>query len=483
MQTIKSAIVIALLLTVCYGAFKAMNTRDVEIPEDLKTWADQNGKDVLPDFEIPTITNNDPFLLPGEKQSGDLPQFPAIDLPPTNSVGNNSIGGPQSLPANSLELPKLPQLSSSNSTSPSLADNSLPTLPGDNNPIGNSTSTVPLQVDQQASSFPPRSSGPAIPFNPNLNESTLLPVSGTSLTADKLTSADDLINAIGGTTSLTGFDGSNSALNANDSNANSTPSANPTPTDPSSPTNSDTPSDSKSNQPTQPFSVARTEALRIASEGKLREALEQMTQYYDSPDLGYTEHTDLIDILDALSREVIYSDRHLLVSPHTVSAQDTLQSVADEYKITPELLAAVNKMGSSLALVPNTQIKVVEGPFRAQVSLARGELTLFVRKLYAGRFPVSISQKNRPPQTRYEIVDRRLDRTFYNGSNARIPASDPTNPFGGFWLSLGGEYSIHGSPEQVSTDLANAGCISLAPLDAADVYRILSKGCVVEIKP
>ena len=207
-----------------------------------------------------------------------------------------------------------------------------------------------------------------------------------------------------------------------------------------------------------------------------------MSQYYDHPELDYAEHTDLVDLLDALSREVIYSNRSLLGPPHTVTSQDTLKGLAEKHRVTPELLAAINGLGDSQALVPASHIKVLTGPFHATVNLSRGELTLFLRKMYAGRFPIAISKINQPSPGTYEIVDRRRDRTFY-GADVVIPAGAPTNPYGGYWLSLGGNLSIHGSPEQVTSDLEGAGCISLAPLDAADAYRILGKGSSVEIRP
>jgi lipoprotein-anchoring transpeptidase ErfK/SrfK len=445
MQTIKSVIVVGLLLTVCYGAYKAMNAPDVEMPEDLRTWADQNGKDVLPNFEIPAITSNDPFGIPGGNKpvgsSSDTspPKFPSVDFSQANNLslnqsasdsGNSNVG-------QTIELPKLPAMS---------------------------------PLPSQPASFASENPGPSIPFNPSMPTDTFAtPPSGASLLASSSSSiANELIDAgLGDEVSLPLLESPKSPTSEIFTSTPISASASP---------------EQKATQPTQPFLAARDEALRIASQGKLKEALELMSQYYESPDLGYAEHNDLVDLLDALTREVIYSDRHLLTSPHTVAAQDTLQSLAAKFSLNPEFLAAVNKMGSSQALVPNTQIKVIEGPFHAQVSLSRGELTLFLRKLYAGRFPVSISQKNRPPQARYEIVDRRQDRTFY-GANVRIPAGDPTNPYGGFWLSLGGDYAIHGSPEQVTSDLENVGSISLAPLDAADVYRILGKGAAVEIKP
>jgi lipoprotein-anchoring transpeptidase ErfK/SrfK len=522
MQTIKTFVVVALLLTVCYGAYKAMNAPDVEMPEDLKTWADQNGKDVLPDFEIPAITSNDTFGIPSnEKLTGAtndsaMPQFPVIDIGSPILTSNPSSTAPSNSNAsNSIELPKLPAMSSSLSAAPTLGSPALPSLNPNTSPAANvppasnapsaigSVPNLSLPQSSPATSLAADAAGPAIPFNPSLpsfpadniasSASSSFPASGASLSADAASSlANDLIDAgTGGLGSMPLLE-TQQPSSAIEAGSTLTSLTNPPALDsvgqsfasPSSasPGAAVQASAERSPQPTQPYSVAKAEALQIASQGKLREALELMSQYYESPDLGYAEHTDLVDMLDALTREVIYSDRHLLASPYTVSAQDTLQSLATQYQLNPEFLAAMNKMGSSQALVPNTQIKVVEGPFHAQVSLSRGELTLFLRKLYAGRFPVSISQKNRPPQARYEIVDRRQDRTFY-GANVRIPADDPTNPYGGFWLSLGSDYSIHGSPEQVTSDLENSGCISLAPLDASDVYRILGKGSAVEIKP
>jgi hypothetical protein len=478
MQTIKTGIVVALLLTVCYGAYVAMNSPDVQVPEDLKQWADQNGHDVEPSLEVPQIAQNTP-LPPGTNSAGQSeltnPRFPSVDFPAVDLPGaspsnfqapaaNNNL----TLPAMSSSLsatPSLPLTSAESNTSGfqpgTLA--SFPTNSG--NPTGpaNNLSADGNNLTKVLEPFSGSTEGPSIQFDPGNIASNSL----NSASAYQGGLADDLITA--------GSEFSAAPL-LNPTNTADAVNAAGTPPSVQSEAASNQPK-----QPTQTFAVAKNQALQLAAQAKLGEALELMTQYYESPELGYEEHTDLVDMLDALSREVIYSNRHLLSPAHTVSAQDTLQSLSNQLKINPELLAAINQMGNSQALIANSKMKVVEGPFHAQISLSRGELTLFLRKMYAGRFPVSISQKNMPPAGRYEIVDRRQDRLFY-GANVRIPAGDPSNPYGGYWLSLGGDYAIHGSPEQVTTDLEGAGSISLAPLDAADVYRILSKGSAVEIR-
>ncbi|MGN6544399.1 MAG: L,D-transpeptidase family protein, partial [Aureliella sp.] len=237
----------------------------------------------------------------------------------------------------------------------------------------------------------------------------------------------------------------------------------------------------KTPKPTQPYKVAREEALKLANDGKLRDALAKMSIYYNHIELTREEQLDLIDLLDALAAEVIYSKRHLLQHPFTVSAGETLEGIANRFHVSPEVLAKINLMGDSKIVLAGTQLKVLEGPFRADVNLTRGELTLFLGDLYAGRFPVSIGSDPAPTEGTYQVMDRRRDRTYYGAKSQILPATDPHNPYGGYWLSLGKDLCIHGSPEVASPELSNAGCISLAPLDARDVYSLLTQGSEVRI--
>ena len=110
------------------------------------------------------------------------------------------------------------------------------------------------------------------------------------------------------------------------------------------------------------------------------------------------------------------------------------------------LLQSINRevVSDPQILVPGTQLKVVPGPFRADVSLATGELTLFLGEMYAGRFPFALG--NEPPQPGgYKVQDKLTNRTYYAADGRTIPANDPANPYGGTWIDLGHEASIHGS--------------------------------------
>ncbi len=49
-------------------------------------------------------------------------------------------------------------------------------------------------------------------------------------------------------------------------------------------------------------------------------------------------------------------------------------------------------------------------------------------------------------------------------------------------MHLGNNVCIHGSPETSTPESEAAGCISLAPLDAKEVYTLLTQGSEIVIK-
>lgn len=442
MQTIKTGVVVALLLAVCYGAFVALNAPEPDIPDELLSefdWAtDESGMDDLMAIEMPATegiaaSNTSSSAVSRTNPSNDLDaSLPKLDTP-------------------ELSLPSLPSFNS---------DASLPnSTPG----VGSSTSGSQAQP-----AFPQISGLPAINTQPP--------------TADAFQASDGPAVALPPPTAKNNTSTASGQLVSQ----TRTPANEPDPSQlaglsPAAPYSSAAGIGNQPEQPSLPFSTAREQALQLAAKGQLRDALQQLSAYYNSPELTHADHADLVDILDALSREVIYSRRHLAQPPYVATVSDSVASIAEKHQITPELFASINGLGDSKAIVPGTEVKVLQGPFRAHVSLNRGEMTLFMGDMYAGRFPISLGKDPVPTEGNYEIVDRRRDRTYYATGGRVIPANDPRNPYGGYWLNLGQDLCIHGTPEMSSSDLADAGCISLAPLDAGDVYKILAQGCQVVI--
>ena len=216
-------------------------------------------------------------------------------------------------------------------------------------------------------------------------------------------------------------------------------------------------------------------------DGKFREALATLTPYYRSPDLDADQQAQLLEWLDALAAKVIYSSEHLLASPHVVTSdRERLVDVARKYGVSTQLLASINGdvVNNPSVLVVTTRLKVVPGPFRAEVDLASSEVTVFLGNLYAGRFPFSLGDE-RPAPGEYKVRETKMGKTYIG--ERTIAANDSNNPYGQWWIDLGDNASIHGSPAKGQTGPVR-GCISLSPQDAQDMAAILTVGSKVVVR-
>ncbi|MCI0357838.1 MAG: L,D-transpeptidase family protein [Planctomycetaceae bacterium] len=231
------------------------------------------------------------------------------------------------------------------------------------------------------------------------------------------------------------------------------------------------------------FSLRRdlATAEQQIQESKLRAALATLSPYYSQSDLSAEDRAQLVAWLDALAAKVIYSREHLLDSPYQVRGSETLFDIAERCHVPAELLQNINGVSDPRVLLPNTTLKLVPGPLRAEVNISTSELTVYLGDLYAGRFPFTLGNEPPPPGD-FEVKDRQPERTYYSADGRTIAANDPTNPYGQCWIDLGASACIHGSPLSPAPGAPALGCISLSPQDARDVYSILSRGSRVVIK-
>ena len=224
-------------------------------------------------------------------------------------------------------------------------------------------------------------------------------------------------------------------------------------------------------------------ARRQIDEGEFRAALAILSPYYGQPDLTPQQQADLTAWLDALAAKVIYSPEHLLAQPYKVrGTQERLVDVAHRCGVTAQLLQNINArtVNNPDVLLPGTVLKVVPGPFRGEVNLARGEITVFLNELYAGRFPISRGDEPVLPG-QYQVQQKQHLPTYVGNDGRTIAGNDPANPYGTLSLNLTSHVRIHGSPLIASRGQPR-GCISLSPKDAEDLFGILTEGSIVVIK-
>ncbi|MFU7560576.1 L,D-transpeptidase [Stieleria sp. JC731] len=221
-------------------------------------------------------------------------------------------------------------------------------------------------------------------------------------------------------------------------------------------------------------------ADELYGKGQLKEALATLSVFCGMPGTNDVQQEQLMSRLDFLAREVIYSKRHLLEKPHKLSGNESLVELAKEYKVPWQLITNINGIEDPIAVLPGTELKMVRGPFRAEVDLTGKVMTMFLGDLYAGQFEIEVGKEPAPEVGTFTVQDKQTSRTFYGPNGQTIDAGQPSNPYGTAWLDLGGQLCIHGSPNTVKP--TDKGCISVAGDYAKDVYGILSQGSTVTIR-
>jgi len=439
-QTIKTAVVVVLLLFVLYGGYIALNHREPELSPELQglVGLDEFGADIA----LPEPVSEPMVHTPSNTASGASNAFEAFaknpnpsfspPAPPSNPpLSIPSEKPPMDLNQDKLNLPELPEV-------PSLE---LPKVQ------------------------PPAIEPPALP-TPELPKSTsLAPPASSLLPKPNVPQADTGVAKASGITPVN--DVPVLDLQTLHGQAKTMEQA----TQPRMPTSASGKS----------FANAKRMAMDQANSGNLKEALATLSVFYGAQDLTQEQHNDLVDILDALAREVIFSQRHLLEVPYVVNPGETLEQVAKTCQVPVSILARINGLDEQASLAPDRKLKVLQGPFRAEIVMEKSEMTLFLGDLYAGRYPVSFGSEPSPRPGVYEVQNKQKDKNYYSANGMQIPAKDPRNPFGGYWIDLGDELCIHGS-SALEGGSTNLGCISLSPLDAGDVFGMLGRGCEVSIR-
>jgi hypothetical protein len=231
------------------------------------------------------------------------------------------------------------------------------------------------------------------------------------------------------------------------------------------------------------------EAKRRLDQGYLSEVHLSLSSFSDDPGLTPEQSRELMGLLNGLAGQILYSRQSILDEPHVVQQGETLQQIAAKYNVPWQLLKKINGVRDPDRLEPGRKLKVLHGPFNATVSLERGEMELKLAGYYAGRFPIGLGRDlPRDLKDSYKVT-RKVVGPSYSGPDGTIRGGDPSNPLGGYWIELDRQLGIHGTNDAKNLGRPDApGCICLGPRDIEDVFDILSapsegaEGSTVTIK-
>ncbi len=203
-----------------------------------------------------------------------------------------------------------------------------------------------------------------------------------------------------------------------------------------------------------------------------------LSSRYRDPMFTPAEKGRIERLLDQLTGTIVYSTQHFIERPHLVGPDETLEQIARRYQVPPQLLAKINGLVPSKPLKPGSWIKVVRGPFSAEINLAKHELTL---KLpdggYAGRFAIGVGRDVPQIEKSYRVYDKietPPDAAAYLGA---APSAKQK------WIGLEGRLGIHAAANPADVGRSGvAGGITLRARDVDDLYDILSVGSQVVIR-
>lgn len=424
MNTFKTAVVLATLLGVGYGMHVVLNQPTDNGDEE--NWTESASGSLA-------SLNLDAFSQPGAANSATPAGSPSATDP---SGLNPTVVMP---PSNPLAAP-------------------LPTAP-----------TVP---PADLATSPPLPAGPVPPLDPYASPAST-PNSSTSLSPPPPLPSTEPNSTTGPTTAMTEL--------------TAVPPAGP-PTTNGPPTIQTVSAEGISASARNLFAESFESAQSQVRAGQYVDALLKLSLSLSTDELTDADRSKLLGLLDQLAGTVIYSPQSLLEAPYVVQPGETWESIASRLQVTPDFLTRVNQLSAGVALVPGQSIKVVRGPFRGEVNVGRRELTLFLERMYAGRFEIAVGKELPPQVTTLHVAMKDGPRPYYDrGTGQVIQAAAPDNPYGSHWIGLQEPtvptdqgLGIHGTGPRVgATD--TRGCISVSEQDADDLAAILSIGSRVTI--
>lgn len=383
---------------------------------------------------IDTETSGEP---PAWNVEGTEPT--AIEPPPFGGADGSSVTA-RSAPS-WAEAPKAPSAPSPETTPsfPSLPD--LPAAPSE--PTPDFDSLPPIQGQPTGTKL---ATEPAAPAFPGTSAQSLAPPSNQGGTnyGDRVPSGIS-----GGVPSL-------------GSSASAYPSS---PTEPSA---------------TAGFDAAWEAAQTALDRDELPRAHQMLSQWRGEPGLTPEQNQRVETLLGQLAGSVVYSTEHRLEPPHLVAAGETLATIAQQYDIPWQLLAKINGVAAANGVQPGQTLKVLRGPFDAQVDLARGEIVLLLDDRYAGKFPVRV-EGTAPGDGDWRVDQKRLDEVRRPMVGAVVPtaAAAIREPKVVLQSQAGQRVELSASTNPTP---GAAGRLTVASNDLADLYDILSVGSSVTIR-
>jgi lipoprotein-anchoring transpeptidase ErfK/SrfK len=188
------------------------------------------------------------------------------------------------------------------------------------------------------------------------------------------------------------------------------------------------------------------------------------------------------------SRKIFPQDT--LCGSYKVESGDQFRRISSRFKVPHEILMEINMIPRAEALRAGDQIKIINGPFHAKVSLSTLTMDLFLQKTFIRSFTVGVGQPSRETPTGLWLVElggKLISPTWTDPDTGKTYESeDPDYPLGSRWIGLEGidgaakgrtGFAFHGwKNSELMAGGGSRGCIRLHNGDVILLYNLLMPG-------
>jgi len=242
-----------------------------------------------------------------------------------------------------------------------------------------------------------------------------------------------------------------------------------------------------------------TQADGMIKSDNLLGARKLLVDALDAKKLSPADQDEAFKRLSTINDTVVFSPRVFLDDPmqlqYVVKSGDSMQKIANANGVTWQLLCKINNISDPRRLQAGKKLKVIKGPFHAEVNKTTFILDLYLGKpgdpgaTFVKRYRVGLGENDSTPTGLWAIDTKLENPKYYNSRNTgprTVESGDPSNPLGTRWLALVGKdgqavgkesYGIHGTIDPTSIGQKKSmGCIRMLNEDVEAVYDILVSG-------
>ena len=231
----------------------------------------------------------------------------------------------------------------------------------------------------------------------------------------------------------------------------------------------------------------------------------ELTRLLDSNQLSAAERQMAYGGINRLAEKLFFSPKIVpgdtTSQSYVVKRGDSLAKISAKEKLGCDwrFVQRINNLASEKALRQDMRLKLVHGPFDAEVEKADFRINIYAGtgndRVMVANFPCGLGTNDSTPVGTFKVRpgSKLIDPQWTNPhTGEHFASNDPKNPIGERWIGLMGTtpetqkftgYGIHGTvdPQSIGKQMS-MGCVRLGDAEVQVVYELIGEGSTIVIR-